>query len=937
MISTKRGHESPDSEAESESSKDDIYEVERILAQEDADGEVLYLVKWKGYDDRECSWEPADSFQDRTTIVEWERQFSKGDALDEDQVSQLQQIMDEFKAVQEEGQTHKEEVRLAREAKRQKLLVNPNPPSESKSPVRKSSPSKPQPQARSTATQQPTAHAKSSLLQPTFVSRYDLTSAAFPSPTLPKTTAVSASISAGLPQSAKPRRSSIAKGTKFRNLSHMNNSQKKASRADIAPQMTNLIAPSEISRREPAHILPSTPGAARQDSLLFFESWPDSAEPLAQSPVHQVSSNANPRNADWLEARQSGTGEAAVDTNRVAPGHSLMSTKSGRQWTFEEVLVQLSLGDHRIGDVKLAGLPPWLRRLLLDLKIGSELRLHFQQDFVLNRQEFGSLTATWPLSERAYGEVQPFEDTYEACDSLATYFEQHDVGAIYSHPDPVSSIALILHSSSQPRWRKANYTPLTGKMPRLLLGVRNRALKDQIPPPMMPPQLRPLSRPMGISLLPEILAEQPKQPLDEENLPTPAQNMTLAEFGVDSPALAQPLAMEDGDTAPSKVIEDQPPKPDLASKETDWICDLNHRLMVSTTSARPFVYIAFGDSSSDQAEAVQLWAEKFTSKRLIFVEKEGLDEWREFCDTCGSNSPALIIFGDETAFCKLKSLGMLLGKFDGLSCFRLSWRPPGAQTSPRYVQTRIFSRGTVLLLTEATLSQPALSQEILAWFEKHSKSKSKSWRLMLRPNVRAWLQHKALQGEDNDIGRHYLDVLVQLHKLSSVIDVTAVGNGLDRLRSLESMVSSRTEKSEDFIIPMPLLTNYDSSPSAGHSTAAQRDEILLRHFVGWSALNVFNHRRFMVIDGQGARQGRDETIYDNAHHIVFRTPEQFGREIVDKKNGSSKKQGWGRHCWNSTIPEEGQHGGLRSWLGFSTLAFIMATARRTMCTHMIPL
>ncbi len=149
----------------------------------------------------------------------------------------------------------------------------------------------------------------------------------------------------------------------------------------------------------------------------------------------------------------------------------------------------------------------------------------------------------------------------------------------------------------------------------------------------------------------------------------------------------------------------------------------------------------------------------------------------------------------------------------------------------------------------------------------------------------------ALNAEDNEVGRRYLDVLVQIHKLSSVVDVTAVGHSLSKLQLLEA-VPSRTEKAEEFVIPMPWLDSYDASSNADTSPAAiaQRDDALLRHFVGWSALNVSEHRRFMAIDEDRAKEGRDKTIYDNAHHIVFRSAEQFRREISEKKNGALKKQ-----------------------------------------------
>jgi chromo domain-containing protein 1 len=51
----------------------DEYEVDTIHAQEFVDGEKQYLVKWKGYSDLRCTWEPVDSFNTGETLDEWRR------------------------------------------------------------------------------------------------------------------------------------------------------------------------------------------------------------------------------------------------------------------------------------------------------------------------------------------------------------------------------------------------------------------------------------------------------------------------------------------------------------------------------------------------------------------------------------------------------------------------------------------------------------------------------------------------------------------------------------------------------------------------------------------------------------------------------------------------------------------------------------------------
>lgn len=59
----------------------DEYEVETIHAQEVINGQRVYLVKWKGYDDLRCTWEPRDSFNTTEILQEWKnkkRQIRRG-------------------------------------------------------------------------------------------------------------------------------------------------------------------------------------------------------------------------------------------------------------------------------------------------------------------------------------------------------------------------------------------------------------------------------------------------------------------------------------------------------------------------------------------------------------------------------------------------------------------------------------------------------------------------------------------------------------------------------------------------------------------------------------------------------------------------------------------------------------------------------------------
>jgi len=86
----------------SEEDEDDVYDVERILAEKDDDlGEHVYLVKWDGYPDEECTWEPAEHFTDPDALRQWAAQKARGDTLDAYDVPRIQDQMDAFSARQD--------------------------------------------------------------------------------------------------------------------------------------------------------------------------------------------------------------------------------------------------------------------------------------------------------------------------------------------------------------------------------------------------------------------------------------------------------------------------------------------------------------------------------------------------------------------------------------------------------------------------------------------------------------------------------------------------------------------------------------------------------------------------------------------------------------------------------------------------------------------
>ncbi|OAL25902.1 hypothetical protein AYO22_04529 [Fonsecaea multimorphosa] len=87
-----------DSDSDNSTAEEPEYEVERVLYQSERNGKPIYLVKWVGYGDEQCTWEPAESFLTEATLTDWERQRDAHDYLDEEELAMVQARMNDFQA-----------------------------------------------------------------------------------------------------------------------------------------------------------------------------------------------------------------------------------------------------------------------------------------------------------------------------------------------------------------------------------------------------------------------------------------------------------------------------------------------------------------------------------------------------------------------------------------------------------------------------------------------------------------------------------------------------------------------------------------------------------------------------------------------------------------------------------------------------------------------
>lgn len=326
-------------ESDSSGSESTVYDVERILAQDEFDGEMLYLVKWQGYGEEQCTWEPPENFSDPQTLREWEKRLEIGDTLDDETISALQERMNEYQDAQKE----QEEQRRLTVSKRRRLVKGHNPTvcsaSESDTPMISKRPklnanSTPnstltrsaKPKATSTTPANPTAlpsSAKPATLSnntqqkvPAHREKDKITATS--SETRKASTVASALGVKGKYDNHKSvvrRPSESRAGERFKSLRHQNNYAKAASREGVPDiSRTGLKSPEELTQQR-AVAAPLSPLARTTgDSWLFVpeDGRAGVASPIqiANSPIEQlvcpeIETSTHPQGEQGIHARTS--------------------------------------------------------------------------------------------------------------------------------------------------------------------------------------------------------------------------------------------------------------------------------------------------------------------------------------------------------------------------------------------------------------------------------------------------------------------------------------------------------------------------------------------------------------------------------------------------------------------------------------------------------
>lgn len=269
-----------------------LYEVERILAQDELDGKMHYLVKWRDYGEEQCTWEPPENFSNPQTLREWKERLEMGDTLDDEGVAALQERMNAYIDFQEAQQ------RLRRTSKRRRLMKGPNPqelsssesdppmilrrpkvtgtsasksassaenlPPKSRSPTTSASPPG---CARAQPLSESNSKPKNSAVTPSD------TATVIPSTVRKNPNLASTSVSKGKPNNLKSvarRHSESRVGERFKSLQHRNNYLKSARREGV-PDVSRmeLKTPEEWTRQPSTAAPPRPPAQSTGESWLF--------------------------------------------------------------------------------------------------------------------------------------------------------------------------------------------------------------------------------------------------------------------------------------------------------------------------------------------------------------------------------------------------------------------------------------------------------------------------------------------------------------------------------------------------------------------------------------------------------------------------------------------------------------------------------------------
>jgi chromo domain-containing protein 1 len=394
------------------------YEVDTILAEDNSGDETYYLVKWLGYPEERCTWEPADSFSTEETLRDWaakKRSIADGKLTPFD--------TDAWQARVEALEAQKQERKRRRQAKRRRLgLLNAGIAPVGATPI--SGASKVNALSTKVNTEAGTSNKRTAPESPVPGREREQkrVSISIPSRPRPKPPPVlfGSSKSRPAPGPARAQRPHNPDSFKRFNLSTQRRYEK--AKKDEPPPNTGrleMFRPSEFPARSGANLaalgsrgLRRPEGSAAQGSpraptvdtqaglpMRSTETFHNDS-PTSQSPSSRAPALSNPLNPDSRTSTRKPDTQRDVPRRRPGPYAKRIHRQPDVWWNPGEAFVFLYYGPNReeIGAARLCGLNRLtLDRLVKSKRLTPQLNIWFQHLSTLADYQIQCDSVSWAL------------------------------------------------------------------------------------------------------------------------------------------------------------------------------------------------------------------------------------------------------------------------------------------------------------------------------------------------------------------------------------------------------------------------------------------------------------------------------------------------------------------------------------------------------------
>ena len=164
----------------------------------------------------------------------------------------------------------------------------------------------------------------------------------------------------------------------------------------------------------------------------------------------------------------------------------------------------------------------------------------------------------------------------------------------------------------------------------------------------------------------------------------------------------------------------------------------------------------------------------------------------------------------------------------------------------------LFPHGCMLLITDSLLLlQPLEAVKILMWYRlRIMDERQKSWKIVMRPNIRRFLINCCRERKLDEEGRHFVQIYEQIAFILDPEDLydweenepkeEAPIYCMGKIKSFDTKVGRRVDYNKDL----------------DQAAIARNDEVLADFFAGWANVHMQDYRRFLMVSGFGDEDGK---------------------------------------------------------------------------------